>query len=844
VYRPPPSKGNRFKTTDFLLEVEQLFAELVTTPLDLCILGDFNLHMDNMADGHVAKFMTLLDGFGFQQHVNTTTHRNGHILDLVISRTSSDTVMQVDVHNDELSDHFSVNCTLAVGQGITSSGCMNIRKLKKVDPSAFTRDLATTLSQADPSAGIESMVSKYDSVITTTLDTHAPMQDICIKAGMRKNWYNDTIHHERQVRRRLERKLKKSGLEVHKQMYIDQRRVVADLVDHAKSQYYQDKFDSANTKTTFKLVNNLLNQNTSSPLPSSSSNVQLAQDFVVYFDEKVKKIQSEFDSTISMPESPHPTSSPSGICAMDSFTPVSEEEVRRVIICSPTKSCGLDPMPTWFLKQPVVLDVLIPLITSCVNTSLSSGCMPQSLKSAVITPLLKKAGLDVNNMKNYRPVSNLSFMSKVIERVVVKQLLEHMQRNRLLDPLQSAYRAGHSTETALIKVKDDINMAMDKGEGALLLLLDLSAAFDTVDHLILQHRLESHIGIKNSALKWFKSYLENRTQVVSVGGEMSKEIKLETGVPQGSVLGPILFLIYVLPLQQLIEHHLFRRHGYADDLQLYKTFQLNSALSLQQAITTLETCVKEVKQWKLKNKLKFNDSKTVLLVIAPRHHMARLSLSDLFIQVGDAVITPTKSTPNLGGIFDSTMDMIPQVASVTRSMYFNIHRISKIKCHLNQETSAKAINALVTSRLDYQNALLINLPETTIAPLQRAQNSAARLLSGSSRRDHITPVLQSLHWLPVRKRIIYKILTLVYKALYHQSAPAYMKESLSLYKPSRNLRSASTPMLLHIPRTNKTFGSQAFSAAAPKLWNELPSSLRLSASLDTFKLHLKTFLFD
>ena len=174
------------------------------------------------------------------------------------------------------------------------------------------------------------------------------------------------------------------------------------------------------------------------------------------------------------------------------------------------KACDLDPLPACLLSSN--LHVLMPFIARIVNLSLKSGSMPSKLKEAVLKPLLKKTNLDQTEFKNYRPVSNLSFLSKIIEKAVALQLTSYLEDNHLYEPLQSAYKKSHSTETALIKVHNDIVTAIDSGHSVILVLLDLSAAFDTVDHRILIRRLSTRFGIRNRALDWFVSYLSDRTQ--------------------------------------------------------------------------------------------------------------------------------------------------------------------------------------------------------------------------------------------------------------------------------------------------------------------------------------------
>ena len=244
-----------------------------------------------------------------------------------------------------------------------------------------------------------------------------------------------------------------------------------------------------------------------------------------------------------------------------------------------------------------------------VNKSLQSGNFSDSLKVAHIRPLLKKTGLDIENLKNYRPVSNLTYLGKTIERVVSKRMSEHISINNLSDPFQSAYKAHHGTETALLRVNNDILTALDNGEITALILLDLSAAFDTVDHSILLERLQSCIGVGGTALKWCSSYLFGRNQRVCIGDSVSDPVYLNYSVPQGSVLGPQWFLIYTYPLRNIVCKYNLSYHSYADDTQLYMSFK-PSQKDADTCISCLEDCIRDIRLWMKQNFLKLNDDKS------------------------------------------------------------------------------------------------------------------------------------------------------------------------------------------------------------------------------------------
>ena len=247
--------------------------------------------------------------------------------------------------------------------------------------------------------------------------------------------------------------------------------------------------------------------------------------------------------------------------------------VLKIINSASAKSCELDPIPTTLLYEN--LDILLPTITNIINTSLTTGIVPPDLKTAIVKPLLKKPSLDKNLLKNYRPISNLPFLSKILEKVVLHKLLSHLQENNLSNPFQSAYRQGRSTETILLRIVNDILSSLDNDNISVLLLLDLSAAFDTLDHQILLSRLNSAFGIQSTALQWFHSYLSDRYQSTSVNNSSSSPSQLMYGVPQGSVLGPILFVLYTTPLSNTIANHSVNHQLFADDTQLQKSAPLS-----------------------------------------------------------------------------------------------------------------------------------------------------------------------------------------------------------------------------------------------------------------------------
>ena len=260
------------------------------------------------------------------------------------------------------------------------------------------------------------------------------------------------------------------------------------------------------------------------------------------------------------------------------------EEIIKLLKHTPPKSCELDPIPTWLLKQLAVH--IAPTICLLCNLSMDSGIFPAQLKQARVLPLLKKSTLDPDEASSYRPISNLPYISKLIERVVASRFSKHSTEFNLLPVHQSAYRPFHSTETALLSVHNDLVRSIDTGKISLLVLLDLSAAFDTVDHNILLSVLSNRFSINSTALRWFQSYLTDRTQYFTYAGEQTSSYQVDCSVPQGSVLGPRCFVSYTEDITDVLEQHAVQSHLYADDTQFHDSCRPNDTSPLRRRLSS------------------------------------------------------------------------------------------------------------------------------------------------------------------------------------------------------------------------------------------------------------------
>ena len=294
-------------------------------------------------------------------------------------------------------------------------------------------------------------------------------------------------------------------------------------------------------------------------------------------------------------------------------------------------------------------------------------------------------------------------------------------------------------------------LVVDSGSPVILVLLDLTAAFDTVDHRILLSRLEHQVGIKGTALKFFQSYLADRSFSVLLGDFFSPVAPLTCGVPQGSILGPILFLRYILPLGEILVKHNITFHCFADNIQLYLPLKIDGQATLQ----PLLDCLADIRSWMAANFLNLNESKTEVIIFGK---IPPAFSTDV---LGPLASNIKPSVRNLGVIFDSTFKFEQQVSGVVKRSFYHLRTLAKLKTYLPRSDLERAIHAFITSQLDYCNALYTGMDQLQLGRLQLVQNSAARLLTCSKKRDHITPVLASLHWLPIRHRIDFKLLLIV-----------------------------------------------------------------------------------
>ena len=523
-----------------------------------------------------------------------------------------------------------------------------------------------------------------------------------------------------------------------------------------------------------------------------------------------------------------------------------------------SKSAGLDMVDTAILKCSA--SYILPALTHIINLSIEKECFPTEWKTAKVIPLLKKG--DPLNPQNYRPVAILPVISKILEKVVFCQIVQYMEENKLLHPNHHGFRSGHSTETCLIQLYDRWVAALEEKSLTGVCMLDLSAAFDVVDHPLLLQKLEIY-GFGRSSLNWLKSYLHDRLQTVYIEGKQSQLLTVSSGVPQGSILGPLLYIIFTNELPELIHEHLALDNQdpfnmdcascgslccYADD----STFSCASP-SLNNLSTNLSEKYKHVANFMGSNKLKLNGDKTHIMLLSSdsnwRTKLREDSLT-LITSTGDPPVKTSKSERLLGCVLSQNLKWTEFILldgnSLIKQLGVRINALKLLSDSASFKTRKMFANGLFLSKLIYLIPLWGGCESFLIRSLQIVQNRAARTVTKRGKFTSTKTLLKECGWLSVSQLIFFHSVVLLFRTrlyrkprfLFDMAVPVESGNYVTRSSNSGNLKAVGQ----RVPSSQIYWNS--FRWRSVRFWNQLPLELKNADNIRRFKNDLKTWIQD
>ncbi|RUA05525.1 MAG: hypothetical protein DSY43_04445 [Gammaproteobacteria bacterium] len=823
-YRPPQSPLDLFSS------FEELIDKIDAENKDFFLLGDLNCNLlPGIADNNSLHLRNIIDVYGLSQLITEPTRitqRSKTLIDLCLTN-SPQMVSNSGVIHVGISDHSLIYLTRKMRY--TRSGVhktSEMRQLKNFNIDHFLHDLRhqkwdSVCITNDPNE----MWDAWKHLLMSVIDKHAPLRTKRI-SNIKSPWLTSCVI--RKIRRRdfLKQKHTKTNNPTVWEQFRKARNDVNNSIKRAKHRYFTKNLDAnkKDPKKTWKFINELLNRRCKSTIVSElkigdqivSSPADIAEEFNSHFTNIGLQLASEIPESVI-----DPLSYLQPINKTFSFKTVDDQVILKLLkTIDGKKATGLDNIPCKLLK--IAADIVAPSLTRVFNQSIATGVFPIDWKLARVTPIFKKGSK--SDLNNYRPISVLPVVAKIFEKVIYDQLYTYLNSNNLLANCQSGFRSLHSTLTALLEATNDWSVNIDKGFLNGVIFIDLRKAFDTIDHKIIMHKLSIY-GVDSSTLKWFESYLENRNQKCSVNGHLSSNSRVTCGVPQGSILGPLLFLIYINDLPNCLAEGLPRM--YADDTSI--SFVASNLNDLQQ---TINKELENVDIWLRSNKLSLNVAKTEFMVVGSRQKLQTENDSSIDIHINGEQINEVESTKSLGVFIDKNLSWKRHIDEISKKISAGIGALKRARSSISRDTAIKIYKALIEPYFYYCSSVWDGLTQQSSDKLQKLQNRAARVITVSSYDTSSKLLLEMLGWDKLYiERKKQKVIT-VYRAI-NNYAPPYLKYLFIPRKSTYNLRDFENKLEIPKPRTD--YLKRSFSYNGAVLWNDLPKELRLSKSLSHFK---------
>ena len=567
----------------------------------------------------------------------------------------------------------------------------------------------------------------------------------------------------------------------------------------------------------------------------------------MFFIEKVKKLQEKIPIVVFNPLEKLRESMVNRQCVM-SVQPVKPDDVLKIITnLKNSKSSGVDDIDTYIIK--LIASDILPAVTHIINLSITQSVFPSIWKHAKVVPLLKKG--DHLTAKNYRPVALLPILSKILERAIFNQLVEYLDLNNLIHMNHHGSRKGHNTASALLQMYDQWIEAADDGDMVGVMMVDLSAAFDMVDHSLLLEKLQL-FGLDVKAVQWVQSYLSLRSQSVLIDGCLSPPLQVDCGVPQGSILGPLLYVLFTNDIPDLV-------HDHAVDFQVQQSsckpcggtvcYVDDSTYSVSSkdpaALTnTLSQQYSKISNYMAANRLVINADKTHLVVMGNKAIGARRQ--EVSVQAGQHVIKPSKTERLLGCQVSEDLKWKEHILlgeqSVVKQLTSRVNGLCLISNQATFQTRLMVANGIIMSKLCYLIQLWGGCEDYLTHSLQVLQNRAARVVTRQGCFTPISKLLRDCNWLSVKQLVFFQTAVLVHKFICSGS-PLSLKNRLPRVHPYRT-RQGSTGSI-RFAETFSSTGNQAhnsFCYRGTKEYNKIPANIRSSRTVSSFKTKLRIWV--
>ena len=527
LYYPGYSMKHSFTHAAFLSDFEDLVENVLCGNRKRIILGDFNIHTEDNSKPETLNLERILNKCSLILHETPKTHQLGGVIDLVISDENIVNEMSKPVvlsDYDDISDHYPVSLDIFFNPaGKKNKITVKCQKFSE----SHIRDIVALINESQDlmeifeCPSVDNMVQKYNRSISKICNDISPAIIKDVYQRSQQPWFTEVLRQKKREKRKSERKWLKNKNASNESDYKEICLDYYGCISRARNEYYTCILttNSRNLKVVYNVVNKLSGDKQTSILPKTCSDTELANKFADYFDSKIKRIRENIVNDSN--STPTNVNRNTVATVLGEFFTLSLSELCKMFGDMSKKNYAKDPMPIKTFDK--CFDSISPYILEIINKSLLEGVFPSELKHATISPIIKDKNADPDELKNYRPVSNTPILAKIIEKTVLTQINNHLELNNLHTETQSGYKKFHSCETALIKVVSDIQNEVRKNNIVSLLMLDLSAAFDTIDHRILIHRLKINFRIEGIALKWIESYLKNRTYSVIINSERREQ---------------------------------------------------------------------------------------------------------------------------------------------------------------------------------------------------------------------------------------------------------------------------------------------------------------------------------